>query len=51
MFRTFNMGIGLVIVCAACDEHAIFEALTAAGESDAVRIGRIVPGDRTVRYV
>jgi phosphoribosylformylglycinamidine cyclo-ligase len=51
MFRTFNMGIGLVIVCAPDDERAVFEALSRANEPDAVRIGRIVSGDRTVRYV
>jgi phosphoribosylformylglycinamidine cyclo-ligase len=51
MFRTFNMGIGLVIVCGEHDQQPILDALAHAGERNAVRIGEIVPGDRTVRYV
>jgi phosphoribosylformylglycinamidine cyclo-ligase len=50
MLRTFNMGIGLVIVCRAQDEDRVLDVLADAGERDAVRIGRIVPGDRVVRY-
>ena len=46
MFRAFNMGVGLVIVCAAADADLV---LSAAGD-EAIRIGSIVGGDRTVRY-
>ena len=46
MFRAFNMGVGLVIVCAASDAERV---LSAAG-AEAFRLGSIVPGDRTVHY-
>ena len=46
MFRAFNMGVGLVIVCAPADADLV---LSAAGD-EAIRIGSIVGGDRTVRY-
>src|SRR5262245_60557685 len=46
MFRAFNMGVGLVIVCAAKDADRV---LSAAG-ADAFRLGAIVAGARTVRY-
>jgi phosphoribosylformylglycinamidine cyclo-ligase len=51
MLRTFNMGIGLIIVCAARDEKRVLEALAAAGESGAAVIGRIGAGGDGVRYV
>ena len=51
MFRTFNMGIGLILVCAAPEVDRVIDAIGDAGEPDAKRIGRIVAGDRTVRYV
>jgi phosphoribosylaminoimidazole (AIR) synthetase len=51
MFRTFNMGIGLILACAAPDVDRVLDAIGDAGEPDAKRIGRIVAGDRTVRYV
>ena len=50
MLRTFNMGIGLILVVAAADSEAVLERLRAAGESPAV-IGDIVPGVPGVRYV
>ncbi|MGE0448870.1 MAG: phosphoribosylformylglycinamidine cyclo-ligase [Vicinamibacterales bacterium] len=50
MFRAFNMGIGLVLVCAASDATRAVEMLKAAGESGAVLIGEVVPGGRTVEY-
>ena len=51
MYRTFNMGIGMVIVCAddALDEVRL--QLAAAGESESVVIGRVVEGDGCVLYV
>jgi phosphoribosylformylglycinamidine cyclo-ligase len=51
MLRTFNMGVGLVVACGAAEsEHAI-AAIADAGEPGARRIGTVVKGDRTVRYV
>jgi phosphoribosylformylglycinamidine cyclo-ligase len=51
MFRTFNMGIGLILVCAAAEVDRVIHAIGNNGEPGAVPIGRIVPGDRDVRYV
>ena len=50
MFRAFNMGIGLVIVCAASEVQRVFDLLVRAGESGAVRIGRVVSGAPQVIY-
>jgi phosphoribosylformylglycinamidine cyclo-ligase len=50
MLRTFNMGIGLIIACDNSDAEGVIDALTAAGEPGAVRIGHIVVGERTVKY-
>jgi phosphoribosylformylglycinamidine cyclo-ligase len=49
MFRTFNMGIGLIMVCAAANREQVLRHLADAGEP-AMVIGRIVPGAREVRY-
>jgi phosphoribosylformylglycinamidine cyclo-ligase len=43
MYRTFNMGVGMVIVCAPHDVEAIEAQL---GES--YRIGKVVTGSREV---
>ena len=43
MLRTFNCGIGLILVAAAEQADAVLTALTAAGESPTV-IGEIEPG-------
>ena len=51
MFRTFNMGIGLVLVVAAADAEAVLGALRAAGEAAATPIGVIDAGTSGVRYV
>jgi phosphoribosylformylglycinamidine cyclo-ligase len=51
MFRAFNMGVGLVIVCAARDAQRIFNMLSMAGEPNAFRLGFIVAGARSVRYI
>ena len=51
MRRTFNMGIGLIVACAASGADAVMAALAESGESAAVRIGRILPGGEGVRYV
>jgi phosphoribosylformylglycinamidine cyclo-ligase len=51
MFRAFNMGIGLVIVCAARDAERVINMLARAGEPHAVRIGFVVSGNRQVTYL
>jgi phosphoribosylformylglycinamidine cyclo-ligase len=47
MLRTFNMGIGLIV---ACDDASADRLVDQLG-SGATRIGRVEPGDRSVRYV
>jgi phosphoribosylformylglycinamidine cyclo-ligase len=51
MFRAFNMGIGLVIVCEAPNVDRVLESLRESGETGATVIGRIVAGDRAVQYI
>jgi phosphoribosylformylglycinamidine cyclo-ligase len=51
MFRTFNMGVGLVIVCAARDAERVINMANVAGEPNAFRLGFVVAGERSVRYV
>jgi phosphoribosylformylglycinamidine cyclo-ligase len=50
MFRTFNMGIGLIVSCAEEQRQQVMTLLTSAGEQP-IMIGRVVAGDRNVRYV
>jgi len=47
MLRTFNMGIGLIVVC----DNSSADRLAAELGPGATRIGRVEPGERTVRYV
>ncbi len=47
MFRTFNMGVGMVIVCAPADAEAIKSHLTERGEA-VYEIGRVTEGNREV---
>jgi phosphoribosylformylglycinamidine cyclo-ligase len=49
MLRAFNMGIGLIVVCAASDTEAAIAALRQSGASP-VLIGRVTNGQREVRY-
>jgi phosphoribosylformylglycinamidine cyclo-ligase len=49
-YRTFNMGIGLIIACAADDAQPMLSALRAQGEADPRLIGEIIPGPRDVQY-
>ena len=51
MFRAFNMGVGLVIVCSSSDGTLVLDTLTKGGEAGAFRLGTVVAGDRTVQYV
>ena len=48
MLRAFNMGVGLVIVCAQDDARFVLDSTADAG---AFRLGTVVAGDRDVRYV
>lgn len=50
MFRTFNMGIGLIVVCSANDVRIALDLLREAGETSAVTIGSIVAGGGQVVY-
>jgi phosphoribosylformylglycinamidine cyclo-ligase len=50
MLRTFNMGIGLIVVCSPRDEDRLLSALATAGEADARIIGRVVEGGAGVTY-
>lgn len=51
MFRTFNMGIGLIVVCAPGDETHLIEALERSGGACVRTIGEIRAGGSGVRYV
>jgi len=44
MFRAFNMGIGLIAVCAARDEARVLAMLRESGERGATRLGRVIAG-------
>lgn len=44
MFRTFNMGIGMVVVVAESDKEAVLESIPGG-----TKIGRIITGDKDVR--
>ena len=50
MRRTFNMGIGLIMVCASEQLDRVLDALAKAGEGQAVVIGRIRSGQKGVTY-
>jgi phosphoribosylformylglycinamidine cyclo-ligase len=50
MLRAFNMGVGLVIACAASDAQRVIDLTSGAGV-EAFRLGLVVAGDRVVRYV
>jgi phosphoribosylformylglycinamidine cyclo-ligase len=49
MYRTFNMGIGLIVACREGALPRLLAALRARGESP-VPIGNLVAGDRVVTY-
>jgi phosphoribosylformylglycinamidine cyclo-ligase len=50
MFRVFNMGIGLVLICREPASNPLIARLTAAGESPTV-IGQVVSGNQQARLV
>ena len=49
MFRTFNMGIGMVVIVSPEDVEALESHLTQAGEEHR-RVGEVVSGSGGVRY-
>ena len=49
MLRTFNMGIGLVLVVPADQQQAVLAKLQAQGETAYV-LGAVTPGDNVVHY-
>ncbi len=50
MYRTFNMGIGLILGCAAGDADRVMGMLQEHGESRAALIGRVTAGEPGVAY-
>jgi len=50
MYRAFNMGIGMIVACAADDADRVTVMLQSAGETRVHRIGRIVEGEPGVVY-
>jgi phosphoribosylformylglycinamidine cyclo-ligase len=50
MYRTFNMGIGMIVACAADDADRVTVMVQSAGETRVHLIGRIVEGDPGVQY-
>jgi phosphoribosylformylglycinamidine cyclo-ligase len=50
MFRAFNMGVGLVVVCAEDVASRALNVLRGAGETQAAVIGEVVRGEHRVVY-
>jgi phosphoribosylformylglycinamidine cyclo-ligase len=48
MYRTFNLGVGMVVVCAPHDQETISTQL--AERAPCYEIGRVVSGDRIVTF-
>jgi len=48
MFKTFNMGIGLIMAVAPEDKETVMEILADRGENPAL-MGRIVKGAKDVK--
>ena len=47
--RTFNMGVGMCVLCAPADENAVRAALAAEG-LETFRMGEVIPGSGKVVY-
>jgi phosphoribosylformylglycinamidine cyclo-ligase len=47
MYRTFNMGVGMVVVTSATDKAAVASHLQQQGAT-VYRIGRVIKGNREV---
>ena len=50
-FRTFNMGMGMVVVCDHAATGTLLAKFEHAGEPGAVEIGKVTTGDGEVHYV
>jgi len=50
MYRSFNMGIGLIVACRPADAARVMTTLEGQGEAPRL-IGELIPGDRSVTYV
>jgi phosphoribosylformylglycinamidine cyclo-ligase len=50
MYRTFNMGIGLIVVCDGAHAAHVIDVLASNGELSATRIGEIHAGGEGVVY-
>jgi phosphoribosylformylglycinamidine cyclo-ligase len=50
MYRSFNMGIGLIIACRPADAARVMTMLEGHGEAPRV-VGELIPGERVVSYV
>jgi phosphoribosylformylglycinamidine cyclo-ligase len=50
MYRSFNMGIGLIVACRAADADRVVGLLRSRGEA-ATLVGELVSGARAVSYV
>ena len=48
-YKTFNMGVGMSVICAAEDAALVQELLAAEG-LESFPMGEIVPGTGTVQY-
>jgi phosphoribosylformylglycinamidine cyclo-ligase len=51
MFRAFNMGIGLILICAPDHADLVLGSIRDASQGTAAVIGHVVAGDRDVRYL
>jgi phosphoribosylformylglycinamidine cyclo-ligase len=49
MYRTFNMGIGMIVACAPDDVDRVRATLGQTGEQSWI-IGELIPGNRAVEY-
>ena len=49
MLRTFNCGIGMVLILPADKVDVAKELLTAAGEMDVYELGKLIEGDQNVQ--
>jgi len=50
MFRAFNMGLGLILICGPGNVDRALRAIAAAGEPSATIVGHVVAGDQVVHY-
>jgi phosphoribosylformylglycinamidine cyclo-ligase len=50
MYRSFNMGIGMVIICGASEANVLIQHFT-RHDQEYFQIGRVIRGDRTVTFI